>query len=74
LNQTRFKIHPKVQGGRTICESVVQEIKEDFLTHKSLDQVLILALGDNKLRPKSLKNGFSVDEVTKMPPRCHPIC
>jgi hypothetical protein len=33
-----------------------------------------VALGDNKLRPKGLKNGFCVDEVTKMPPRCHPIC
>jgi hypothetical protein len=43
-----FIIHPKVQGGRTINESVVQEIKEDFLTHKGLDQVLILALGDNQ--------------------------
>jgi hypothetical protein len=44
------------------------------LTPKGLDQVLILALGDNNLRPKGIRNRFSVDEVTKMPTRCHPIC
>jgi hypothetical protein len=47
-----YQIHIKL---RSVClvgnESVVQEIKENFLTHKGLDQVLILALGDNNLRP-----------------------
>jgi hypothetical protein len=56
----------KSQGGRTINDKVVQEIKKHILSEpEGHDQVLIIALGDNNLRPKGLKSGFSVDDVIR---------
>jgi hypothetical protein len=60
FNYIFYHVQVKSQGGRTINDKVVFEINKDILSKQGHDQVVVIGLGDNNLRPKGLKSGFSV--------------